>query len=83
MWDGPLFEGKHDIISLKPIDAKTSSLLILCILDYQKDYYVVTENDFYLQENNIYNRITQYKPVFVEPKGKMDFQDVSLLWSIP
>lgn len=48
------------------------------MLDYQIDFLNSSKNDFYLQKNNIYNRITQYKPVFVEPKGKLDFQEVSL-----
>lgn len=45
------------------------------MLIFFPSYPVMDKCIEYWKENNIYNRITQYKPVFVEPKGKMDFQD--------
>lgn len=45
------------------------------LLIFFPSYPVMDKCIEYWKENNIYNRISQYKPVFVEPKGKMDFQD--------
>ncbi|CAG2219451.1 RTEL1 [Mytilus edulis] len=45
------------------------------LLIFFPSYPVMDKCIEFWKENNIFNRISQYKPVFVEPRGKMDFQD--------
>ncbi|XP_074643573.1 regulator of telomere elongation helicase 1-like [Tubulanus polymorphus] len=44
------------------------------LLVFFPSYIVMATNIENWQKSNIWNRIVQYKPVFVEPKGKSDFQ---------
>ncbi|XP_021366375.1 regulator of telomere elongation helicase 1-like, partial [Mizuhopecten yessoensis] len=41
------------------------------MLVFFPSYPVMEKSLEHWQENNIYNRITQYKPIFVEPRGKV------------
>ncbi|XP_046578791.1 LOW QUALITY PROTEIN: regulator of telomere elongation helicase 1-like [Haliotis rubra] len=45
------------------------------LLVFFPSYPVMEKCVEFWQDNNIWNRVTQYKPVFVEPRGKVAFTD--------